>query len=150
MATQASTANDTPRNLWKSTGAILLGFVVVFALSLGTDQIFHSLGIYPPWGEVMQGTGLFVLALGYRLVYQILGGYLVARFAPRNPTRHVWVFAFIGLGLSILGAIANAVGSLGPNWYPIALAVSALPSAWVGGLLYVRGGAASRASIRSA
>ena len=58
----ASTAPDAPRNLWKSTGAVLLGIVVVFVLSLGTDQVFHVLGIYPPWGEVMQGTGLYLPA----------------------------------------------------------------------------------------
>ena len=144
MTTQAATADGTSRNLWKSTRAVLVGFIVVFVLSLGTDQVFHSLGIYPPWGETMQDNGLFALALGYRLVYQVLGSYLTARLAPRNPMRHVWVGAFIGLVLSVLGLIANIVGSLGPNWYPIALAASVLPCAWLGGMLHVRRSAAAR------
>ena len=138
MTTLAATATETPRNLWKSAGAVLAGIVVVFVLSLGTDQIFHALGIYPPWGEVMQGTGLYLLALGYRLVYQVVGSYLTARLAPRNPMRHVWIGAGIGFVLGAAGAVAAIVGSLGPSWYPIVLAVSAVPCAWLGGLLYVR------------
>ena len=138
MTTQALTANDTTRNLWKSTGAVLLGFIVVFVLSLGTDQVFHSLGIYPPWGEPMQSNGLFALALGYRVIYQVLGSYLTARFAPRNPMRHVWVGALFGLVLSIAGLVANIVGKLGPNWYPIALVVSVIPCAWIAGKIYAR------------
>jgi hypothetical protein len=147
MTTQAATLNAIPRNRWKSTGAVLVGFIVVFVLSLGTDQVFHSLGIYPPWGVPMQDNGLFALALGYRVVYQVFGSYLTARLAPRNPMRHVWVGAFIGLGLSLLGLIANIVGSLGPNWYPIALAASVLPCAWLGGRFYTGRSAAAQAAM---
>jgi hypothetical protein len=35
----------------RSAGAVLLGFVVVVVLSLGTDQVLHVLRVYPPWGE---------------------------------------------------------------------------------------------------
>ena len=144
MTTQAATMIGTPGNKWKSTGAVLVGFIVVFVLSLGTDQVFHSLGVYPPWGEPMGSSGLFAMALGYRVIYQVLGSYLTARLAPRNPMRHVWVGAFIGLVLSLAGLVANVVGSLGPNWYPIALAVSVLPCAWLGGMLHARRSAATR------
>jgi hypothetical protein len=142
MTALAAAASETPRNLWKSTGAVLLGIVVVVGLSLGTDQVFHALGIYPPWGEVMQGHALYVLALSYRLIYQVIGSYLTARFAPRNPMRHVWVGAGIGFLLGAAGAVAAIVGGLGPSWYPIALALSAVPCAWLGGYLYVRSHAA--------
>ena len=144
MTTQAATANGTAGSFWKSAGAVLLGLIVIFALSLGTDEVFHLLGVYPPWGEPMQGTGLYLLAIGYRVVYQVFGCYLTARFAPRNPMKHAWVLGGIGLVLSILGAIASIVGALGANWYPIALVISALPCAWLGGMLYVRQGAAAR------
>src|SRR3954469_18105611 len=93
MNTLAATAPEIPRNLWKSTGAVLAGIVVVFVLSMGTDQILHVLGIYPPWGVVMEGTGLYLRALGYRLVFQVIGSYLAGRLAPRNPMRHVWIGA---------------------------------------------------------
>jgi len=37
--------------VWRSIGAVAAGFVAVFVLSLGTDQVLHVLKVYPPWGE---------------------------------------------------------------------------------------------------
>lgn len=59
-------SNTPPRNLLRSTGAMLAGFIAVFVLSLGTDQILHALDIYPPWEQPMTDTGLLLLALSYR------------------------------------------------------------------------------------
>ena len=78
------------------------------------------------------------LALAYRCVYAVLGGYLTACLAPRNPMRHVWVLAFIGLAMAVAGVIATRGMNLGPCWYPISLAVTALPCVWLGGILYQR------------
>src|SRR2546428_198285 len=64
-----------PRRRWRSVGAVVAGFVAVFALSVGTDQVLHVLKVYPPWGEPMAGA-LFMLATAYRIVYTILGGYI--------------------------------------------------------------------------
>jgi hypothetical protein len=126
-----------PRHPWRSRGAVLSGLVVVFALSLGTDQMLHVLAIYPPWGEPMRGAGLNLLALSYRIVYGIVGGYVAARLAPRHPMRHALILGGIGFVLSTLGAIiAITMADLGPAWYPIALALTALPCAWVGGALH--------------
>jgi hypothetical protein len=36
----------------------------------------------------MYDTGLVLLALSYRCVYGVVGSYIAARFAPRNPMRH--------------------------------------------------------------
>ena len=36
---------DTQRNLGRSTLAVIAGFAAIFVLSLGTDQIFHSLAL---------------------------------------------------------------------------------------------------------
>jgi len=121
----------------RSVGAIAAGFVVTAALSLGTDQVLHVLGVYPPWGEPMFSTGLNVLALAYRIVFTVLGCYLTARLAPRRPMRHALILGWIGFALSTLGAaVAMSVANLGPNWYPILLALSSLPCAWLGGALY--------------
>jgi hypothetical protein len=129
-----------PRHPWRSTGAVLSGLVVVFALSLGTDQGLHVLAIYPPWGEPMHGAGLNLLALSYRIVYGIVGSYVAARLAPRHPMRHALILGGIGFVLSTLGAItAITMADLGPAWYPIALALTALPCAWVGGALHHTG-----------
>jgi len=38
--------------------------------------------------------------------------------------------------VSLAGAIAAIPLKLGPIWYPIALALTALPCAWLGGILY--------------
>jgi hypothetical protein len=128
-----------PRNLPRSIGAVLLGFIAVVGITLATDQLFHVLEVYPPWGEPMWDTGQNVLALSYRIVYATLGSYLAARLAPRNPMRHALVLGVVGFVASVAGAIvAIFVADLGPAWYPIALVVTALPCAWLGGVLYVK------------
>jgi hypothetical protein len=125
-----------PRRLWRSTGAVLLGFFAVVVLSLGTDQLLHALEVYPPWGQPMYDTGLLLLALAYRSAYAVLGSYIAARLAPGNPMRHALVLGAAGLVLSLAGAIATIPMDLGPSWYPIALVLTALPCAWLGGVLH--------------
>ena len=69
----------------------------------------------------------------------MVGGYVTARFAPHTPMRHVWVLAFVGLVAALAGAIAAiSAGNLGPNWYPMALVVTAVPFTWLGGILHGR------------
>lgn len=132
-----TTTSGAPRRLLRSAGAVFLGFIVIVVLSLGTDQLLHVLKIYPPWGEPMYETSLNLLALTYRIVYGILGGYLTARFAPHAPMRHAMIGGGIGFVLSTVGAIvAIRMADLGPLWYPILLALTALPCAWIGGALY--------------
>ena len=78
---------------------------------------------------------LFALATAYRTLYAIVGGYVTARFAPDRPMGHALVGGFIGVALSTLGAVLTWNRALGPHWYPLALMVTALPTAWVGGKL---------------
>jgi len=117
--------------------AVFLGFVTVIVLSLGTDQILHVLKVYPPWGQPMYQPGLNLLALSYRIVYTVLGMYITAKYAPYSPMRHVWAAGSSGLLLGIVGVIAAIPLNLGPIWYPIAIALTALPCAWLGGVLYL-------------
>ena len=128
--------DPAPRSPLRSTVAIVLGLVAVIVLSLGTDQVMHMLGVYPPWGETMPDTGDNLLALVYRCVYAVIGSYLAARLAPRNPMRHAVILGAIGLVLGTIGAIASIPMKLGPAWYPISLAVTALPCGWLGGVLH--------------
>jgi hypothetical protein len=130
-------ASAHPRQLGRSVLAVFLGFVTVVVLSLGTDQILHVLKVYPPWGQPMYEPGLNLLALSYRIVYTVLGTYITAKYAPYSPMRHVWVAGIIGLVLGIVGVIAAIPLNLGPIWYPIAIALTALPCAWLGGVLYL-------------
>jgi hypothetical protein len=120
----------------RSIIAVFAGFLTVAGLSLATDQLLHVLQVYPPWGEPMWATGLNLLALSYRIVYTVLGGFVTARLAPRAPMRHVMVLALIGLAAGTAGAIvAITQADLGPNWYPIAIAATAYPCTWFGGWL---------------
>ena len=121
----------------RSVGAILAAFVVVFVLSLGTDQILHVLNVYPPWGEPMWDHRLNALALSYRLIYGTLGGYVTARLAPQSPMRHALIGGALGFVLSSLGAVGAMSLNLGPAWYPISLALSAIPTSWLGARLYM-------------
>ncbi len=41
--------------------------------------------------------------------------------------------------LATIGAVATWNKNLGPRWYPVALVVGALPTAWVGARLLLMG-----------
>src|SRR3989475_10081460 len=95
-----------PRRRWRSVGAVVAGFVVVFVLSVGTDQVLHVLKVYPPWGEPMAGA-LYVMATAYRIVYTVLGGYITARLAPHAPLGHALILGLVGLVAAPTGGVGN-------------------------------------------
>ena len=76
---------------------------------------------------------MLLAATVYRTLAGVVGGYTAAALAPMQPLRHAIILGLIGLALSTTGAIV--MWGVGPAWYPIALAVLALPSAWLGGRL---------------
>lgn len=119
----------------KSIGAVVVGLLVNVVFGLGTDQLFHMLNVYPPWGVPMTETGDNLLALAYRCIYGVAGSWLTARLAPSAPMRHALILGAIGLVISLTGVIAATRMDLGPLWYPILVALSALPCAWLGGIL---------------
>lgn len=116
----------------KSIGSVLVGFIVVAGLSTLTDAFVEYLGIFPP----ALTTTMLVLALTYRIIYTILGGYVTAWLAPGNKMKHVWALATIGQ----LGGIAGVVfgWNLSSHWYPILIAVTAIPTVLLGGWLRTR------------
>jgi len=120
----------------RSILAVFAGLVFIFATHIGTDEVLHELKVFPPLGEPMNDPGLNALALAYRCVFSVIGCYLTARLAPYAPMGHALTLGLIGTALSTAGAIAASGLNLGPSWYPIALAASALPCAWLGGLLH--------------
>lgn len=127
-----------PRHIARSIGAILAGFVFVFILSLGTDEVLHIAGVFPPWGASMVGyDAALLLATAYRILFGIAGSYVTARLAPDRPIRHALLGGAIGCALSMAAAVAtwNKGPAFGPHWYSVALAVTALPTAWAGGKL---------------
>jgi hypothetical protein len=126
--------------LLRSVVAVLTGILTVFVLSLGVDQVLHVMEVYPPWGSPMDSIGLNLLALAYRIPFNIAGAYVTAKLAPHSPLRHAMTYGWIGFGFSVVGtAGAIAVGGMGPLWYPVLLTLSAIPCAWAGGKLATRG-----------
>ena len=126
-----------PRRAVRSTAAVLVGFISVAVLSLAADQVLHVLKVYPPWGQPMFDPRLNLLALSYRILFTIAGGYITASLAPHAPMRHVLVLGIIGLITGSAGAIATiTMADLGPDWYPIALALTGFPCVWLGGVLH--------------
>jgi hypothetical protein len=78
---------------------------------------------------------LLALALVYRVIYGALGGYVTARLAPARPMMHATILGVIGTVLGVLGIFA--MWSYGNHWYPIALAVLAVPQTLAGARLAV-------------
>jgi hypothetical protein len=127
--------SSSPKRIGRSILAVVLGFVVVVVLSIGTDEALRAAGIFPALGHSMSNP-LFLLATIYRTVFGVLGGYITARLAPYKPMKHALVGGGIGFVLSIAGAaMAWNRPEFGPHWYPLALVVTALPSAWLGAKL---------------
>lgn len=121
--------------LLKSIWAVFAGFFTVFALSILTDVILESLGVFPPSDQGLFVPWMLALALIYRSIYAAVGGYVTAVLAPQKPMRHVMILAGIGLLGAIAGIVVNTTQNLGPAWYPIALAALTLPCVWLGGKL---------------
>ena len=126
-------------NIFKSIRAGVAGIVVGAGLSLGTDYILESVGILPH-GNLYVSAWLIWVVLFYRTAYNTLGSYIVARLAPSHPMRHALILGLIGTAVSVAGALATANMNLGPAWYAWTLAVLALPSAWLGGKIFLKTG----------
>lgn len=122
-------------NILKSIGAVLAGFVTVVVFSIGMDFILESLGFFPPQSEPDSYTWwMLLLALIYRSVATVAGGYVTAKLAPDQPMRHAIILGIVGMAAGTVGAIVTW-NLTSQHWYPIALVVTALPCTWLGGKL---------------
>ena len=136
---------NSPRRTGRSVLALFAGFVLVVVLSILTDVILHVTGVYPPVGQPAPDKLLLVATI-YRTIYGIAGSYVTARVAPYAPMAHALVGEAIGLVLATIGAVAtwSHPEEFGAHWYPVALVILALPTAWAGGKIRIAqlGGAA--------
>jgi len=123
------------RRWGRSIVAVVVGILAGVIPTLGIDEVLHLARVYPPVGKPMTD-GLCALATSYRLVLSVLGSYVIARLAPDKPMQHALVGGAIGLIVSVLGAVVTWNMNLGPHWYSVLLAVTALPCAWIGGRLW--------------
>ena len=120
------------RSIARSALALFAGFIATVVLSLVTDLGLHDLGVMPSPGQPMSDA-LLLIATAYRTIYGTIGAFVVARLAPSRPLQHALIGGAIGTALSALGLVVTWNQDLGPHWYPVALVLLALPSAWVGG-----------------
>ena len=125
-------------NTLKGIGAILAGMIFIVFSHTATDFVLESLGIFTPPDQGFHTTWMVVTATIYRCIYTVIGGYITAALAPSRPMRYVVILGLIGLVLGTIAAIVTIPMKLGPAWYPIALAVLALPCTWLGGKLETR------------
>ncbi len=133
MAIQTTKTTTRLRRLLRSTAAVLLGFIVIVSLSVGTDQALHMLNVYPPLGLPLSDA-LLLVALAYRIVYGVAGCYIAAWLAPDRPMQHALALGVLGLFLSTAGTVA--MWGVGPAWYSLAVIAIAIPCAWAGGVLH--------------
>ncbi len=101
--------------------AVFLGFLTVVVLSVVTDKVLET------------STSMLAVALAYRSVYTVIGGYVTAALAPDRPMHHVKILAWIGLAAGIAGVFFG--WDLSQHWYPIALAVTGPLFTLLGGKL---------------
>lgn len=129
----------TRRQWGRSAGAVLAGLVAIVVSHTGTDALLHVVGVYPPTGQTMSDA-LFGLAATYRVVLSVVGCALTARLAPSRPLAHTLVLGGIGTLGSVAGLLATfgKGPEFGPLWYPLLLAFTALPCAWLGDKLAAR------------
>ncbi|HEX8271287.1 MAG TPA: hypothetical protein VF615_01475 [Longimicrobiaceae bacterium] len=118
----------------RSIAAVLVGFVLIAALSFGADAVLRQAmpDMFDASGRV-EGTALLLLIMGYVGLFAVTGCYLTARFAPRRPMLHALVLGALGLAFNVAGSVA--MWDTAPAWYHAASLALVMPYAWLGGRL---------------
>jgi hypothetical protein len=119
----------------RSVWAVVAGVLVTILVTTLVDVALHAAHVFPPMNQPIDDA-LAALATSYRIVISIGAAWLTARLAPQKPMKHALALGVVGTILGIVGVVAAWNLGLGPRWYPIALAVLALPQCWAGGKLY--------------
>jgi len=122
------------RRLGRSILALLAGIIAGIVLSVGTDFGLHAIGIVPAQSELWPNH-LLVVAVTYRSIYGVISAYMIASLAPNRPMGHALFAGALGLVVSTLGAATTWSSTIGQHWYPVTLALTTLPTAWVGAKL---------------
>lgn len=126
----------------KSIGAVLAGVLVIIIVTTLVDILLHVVHFFPAMDKPINDFQALVATL-YRIVISVAGAYLTAKLASDRPMLHAMMLGYVGTVLGLIGVYVTWNLGLGPRWYPIALAVLAIPQCWAGGKLYLRRSAAS-------
>lgn len=119
----------------KSIGAILAGFLLGALLSIGADYLMEITGMMSMEHFKQSSIAIIVLVIAYRFIFNVTGCYLTAALAPDKPMKHVLIIGIIGTVLSIVGALAMWDKAM--PFYNITIILMSLPSAWLGGKLFL-------------
>ena len=131
----------------RSALAIVVGFVLIGALSVGTDLLVMR--AMPGSFDAAGGTTdprVLALVLAYVGVYATFGCYVAARLAPDRPMRHAIVLGLLGLAMNV--AVSVAKWDALPRWYVVIGLATTMLWAWLGGRLRER--ELARPSVRPA
>src|SRR5258706_9347040 len=130
------TAAPAPKDGWtRSVWPVLAGILTIVVATTGVNIVLHRRKAFPPIKEPLDDR-LSLLALSYRIVISVAGAYLTSRLAPAAPMKHALILGAVGTVLGGVGVIATWGKGMGPEWYPISIAVLAVPQCWLGGKLY--------------
>jgi hypothetical protein len=119
----------------RSIGAIVLGFVLIGALSFGTDYLMRNFimpDAYAADGSTQNMT-ILLITMVYVAVFAVAGCYLTGRLAPHHPLRHAMILGVLGLLFNIAGTVA--MWNTAPPWFHLLNLALVLPYAYLGGRL---------------
>lgn len=120
------------RNIFKSIGVILLGFVINALLSIITDFLLESIGVLPDPSKGLFDTWAIVLVLFYRGIYAVFTGFIVAMLAPGNAMLHAMILGVIGTAITLMAVSDPAFAEKAPLYFGYTLAAITIPCLWLG------------------
>ena len=121
----------------RSALAIVVGFVLIGALSVGTDLLVMR--AMPGSFDASRQTSdprVLALILAYVGVFATLGCYVAARLAPSRPMLHAIVLGLLGLAMNV--AVSISTWGTHPAWYVLVGLATTMLWAWLGGRLRER------------
>lgn len=114
----------------RSVIAIVVGFVLIAALSFGADALMSM--AYPSlMKDRIENLPILCASLVYVGVFAVFGCYVTARLAPDRPMGHALVLGALGLLFSL--AMMPQAWNTVPAWYNILSLLLVMPYAWIGG-----------------
>jgi hypothetical protein len=123
------------KSILKSLGAILAGLTAGAILSILCDYIMAAAGLMNMERFIDSPLHIVLIVVLYRFAFNTVGCYLTARLAPSKPMLHAMILGTICLLLSLIGMFF--MWDQATPFYHIAIALIALPGAWIGGKLYL-------------
>lgn len=120
----------------RSVMAVVAGFVLIGALSVGADALVHQIAPGAYEGTRLTSVPWLIATQLYVAVFATFGCYVCARLAPNRPLRHAMVLGALGLVFNLFGSFAR--WSDVPVWYHVVGLVMTMPYAYLGGWLRER------------